>query len=328
MFTELAFKNYRALKDASLPLGPLNLLVGPNGSGKTSVLESFRYAKEGYPSFSELHSVDAGEKTPVYYTSKFKLGGGAGEVTTQVSGREGGGRSGSTQSTDEYYRLINGVRHYAFDAAKMRQAVTITPYRELSETGDNLAGFLDYIRDNGSDEFDSLTEALHRSVPEYDDIGFDGVSEGKKSFKLRRTGTKHFVPARHLSEGTLYVVALLAMVYQPDLPTVLCFEEPDRGLHPRLYREVKDALYRLAYPQEYGETRPAVQIIATTHSPYFLNEFTDHPEQIVVCEKGTDHNVSFRNLGLDEKARDILGESLIGDAWVTGALGGMPATVS
>lgn len=327
MFTEISFQNYRALRDARIPLGPLNLLVGPNGSGKTSVLEALRWANSGLPAFAELKSVGAPNDAKVRLGYTFR--GVAGTATMQwVIGNRDGGSGGGIPSilVAEFEAAVAGIRHYAFDSARMRQPVTVTTHRQLAPDGVNLAGFLDYVRDNGSDAFDALVESLHRAIPEYDDIGFDGAGDGKKTFKLRRTGTRHFVPARHLSEGTLYVVALLAMVHQPELPSVLCFEEPDRGLHPRIYREVKDALYRLAYPKEYGGTHAPVQIVATTHSAHFLNEFSDHPEQIIVCEKGPDHDVTFRNLGHDPQAREILGESLIGDAWATGALGGMPTT--
>lgn len=327
MFTEIAFKNFRALRDARLPLGPLNLLVGPNGSGKTSVLEALRYERVGFPRHPELASVGQ-EKLPVEFSFALPAGDRTGTVSRIVPPNQQGasGRAEFPSLDTEFQRLVRGTRHYAFDASKMREPVTITAHRQLEPDGSNLAGFLDYIRDNGSDAFDALVESLHRAVPEYDDIGFDGAGQGQKTFKLRRSGTRHFVPARHLSEGTLYVVALLAMVHQPELPAVLCFEEPDRGLHPRIYREVRDALYRLAYPAEYGGTHEPVQIIVTTHSAHFLNEFSDHPEQIIVCEKGADHNVTFRNLGQDPLAREILGESLVGDAWSTGALGGMPTT--
>lgn len=327
MFTEIAFKNYRALRDARIPLGPLNLLVGPNGSGKTSVLEALRWANGGFPSFQELKSVGVSDSAHVQFSYTFKGASSSGTITRTVANGHGVTSGGlPAELHAEYSAAVNGIRHYAFDSSKMRQPVTITEHRQLSPDGSNLAGFLDYIRDNGSDAFDALKESLHRAIPEYDDIGFDGAGKGQKIFKLRRSGTKHFVSARHLSEGTLYVVALLAMVHQPELPSVLCFEEPDRGLHPRIYREVKDALYRLAYPEDYGATHAPVQIIATTHSAHFLNEFSDHPEQIIVCEKGPDHDVTFRNLGQDPQAREILGESLIGDAWATGALGGMPTT--
>jgi predicted ATPase len=38
-FNELKLRGYRSLVDVALPLRPLNVLIGPNGSGKTSILE-------------------------------------------------------------------------------------------------------------------------------------------------------------------------------------------------------------------------------------------------------------------------------------------------
>jgi predicted ATPase len=40
---EVEVENFRSLLKMSLPLRPLNVLVGPNGSGKTTVLEVFRF---------------------------------------------------------------------------------------------------------------------------------------------------------------------------------------------------------------------------------------------------------------------------------------------
>src|SRR6266568_3137426 len=39
MLTQLSIDNFRCLQGLDLPLNPLNLLIGPNGSGKTSVFD-------------------------------------------------------------------------------------------------------------------------------------------------------------------------------------------------------------------------------------------------------------------------------------------------
>lgn len=348
MITEVSFKNYRALEDATLALKPMTLLVGPNGSGKTTVLQAMRLLSDQSEDFTNIVSVGAKSEDAVNVSFKFAAMPSATLKRSFTRNRSSDiavkphkisrrilidkpvsditvePRTSQSIAISEQRRLAAGLRYYAFDAVRMRQAVTITAHRQLKEDGSNLAGFLDYIRDNGSDSFDALTGAIHQAAPEFDDIGFDGADDGQKTFKLRRTGTRSYIPARFLSEGTLYMVALRALAYQPELPTILCIEEPDRGIHPRLYRQIRDTLQRLAYPKDFGETRPAVQIIATTHSPYFLNEFTDHPEQVVVCEKDEWHRVQFRNLGDDPTARAILDDALIGDAWAAGALGGVP----
>lgn len=43
---ELGVQGYRSLVDVSLPLRPLTVMIGPNGSGKTALLELFQLLKE------------------------------------------------------------------------------------------------------------------------------------------------------------------------------------------------------------------------------------------------------------------------------------------
>lgn len=46
-FTSVTFRNYKALKQYSLSLGDFNVLVGPNNSGKSTIIGAFRILDEG-----------------------------------------------------------------------------------------------------------------------------------------------------------------------------------------------------------------------------------------------------------------------------------------
>jgi AAA15 family ATPase/GTPase len=98
-------------------------------------------------------------------------------------------------------------------------------------------------------------------------------------------------------------------------------EEIDRGLHPRLLRHLQDALYRLAYPESCGETRPSIQVIATTHSPYLLDLYRDHPEEVVLAQKAG-LEVEMKRLTEIDHYEDILGDSPLSEVWYSGVLGG------
>ncbi len=110
----------------------------------------------------------------------------------------------------------------------------------------------------------------------------------------------------------------------PDPPSLIGIEEPERGVHPRLLRNIQTALYRLSYPKQFGEDRQPVQVIATTHSPYFLDLYKDHPEEIVIAQKTAD-GAQFERLSDQPDIMEVLDDAPLGEVWYSGVLGGVPA---
>src|ERR1700730_2043184 len=43
MITRLQVRNFKSLREIDLSLGPINVLVGPNMSGKSNILDVFRF---------------------------------------------------------------------------------------------------------------------------------------------------------------------------------------------------------------------------------------------------------------------------------------------
>jgi predicted ATPase len=121
----------------------------------------------------------------------------------------------------------------------------------------------------------------------------------------------------------LYLLAVLVLAHDPAPPSVVCIEEIDRGIHPRMLRETRDALYRLSYPASAGLKRAPVQVVATTHSPYLLDLFREHPEEIVITQK-QGNEARFERLGDRPDIRELLREGSLGDMWFSGILGGVP----
>jgi predicted ATPase len=219
---------------------------------------------------------------------------------------------------------LNSARVYALDEDEIAAPVALEPHIEMATGGRGLAGVLDRMRDQVPERFEQLSEEVARLLPEFDRILFETPGTGSRGFMLRTREGHHAIRAPELSQGVLLAVALLTLAYLPKPPAIIGLEEPDRGIHPRLYRDVQDALYRLSYPESFGIDREPVQVIVTTHSPFMLDLHKEHPEEIVIAEK-TERGSEFHRLSDRPDLLEILEDVNLGEAWYSGILGGVPA---
>ncbi|MGH7941461.1 MAG: AAA family ATPase [Limisphaerales bacterium] len=334
MFESIKFQNFKALRDTTLPLSRFTLIVGPNGGGKSTALRAFAgLNKPNELALEEIRSAAARQNAAVSLHVDWKEK----EDKCRVMARWQPGKSAFGPAYDIKHGgrpdetmlqglrvALNGARFYHLNAAAIAAAVPLHPNMELAETGASLAGVLDRLRDRQPERFDALNEQLGRWIPEFDKVLFETPDTGHRSVALRTREGAHLVRARDLSQGTLIALALLTMAYLPEPPSLICLEEPDHGLHPRLLQEVRDALYRLTNPEDSGEKRAPIQVIATSHNPYFLDLFRDHTDQIVIAEKaGLD--VKFSRLSDRKDLEEILGDAPLSEVWYSGVLGGVPA---
>jgi predicted ATPase len=90
-----------------------------------------------------------------------------------------------------------------------------------------------------------------------------------------RQGTQH--PARSLSDGTLRFLALAVLYEDPDTQGVLCFEEPENGIHPDRIPAMLRLLKDIAVDTDFrvSPDNPLRQVIINTHSPSVVGEVAD-----------------------------------------------------
>jgi predicted ATPase len=119
------------------------------------------------------------------------------------------------------------------------------------------------------------------------------------------------VPAMRLSDGTLRYLCLLAILYDPSPPPLICIEEPELGLHPDILPELADLLVQASQ---------RTQLIVTTHSDILVDAMTEHPENVVICEK-ENGRTSLRRLER-ERLAVWLKDYRLGELWSRGHLGG------
>lgn len=331
MIEWIEFKNFKALRDAKLPLSRFTLIVGANGSGKSTALSAvLALAQPQQWNEERIRTAGVSRGVPITLRGQWKEENN--DFLIQAHWE-----SGNTYPTSYHHNGTNKLRRhdrpelaltrariFSLDAESIARPVQLRPNMELERNGANLAGVLDRLRDQHPERFEALNEELMRWIPEFDRILFETPSQGQRSIALRTREGKHTIKASDLSQGTLIALALLTIAYLPEPPSIVCLEDPDHGLHPRLLRDVRDALYRLAYPEGSSEKREPVQVIATTHNPYFLDLFREHPEEIVIAEKvGLEGR--FSRLSDRKDLEEILGDAPLSEVWYSGVLGGVPA---
>ncbi len=119
------------------------------------------------------------------------------------------------------------------------------------------------------------------------------------------------IPATRLSDGTLRYLCLLAILCHPSPPPLVCIEEPELGLHP----DVLPTIARLLQ-----EAATKTQLVVTTHSDILVDQLTETPECVVVCEKSEGQTTMKR---LDRKQLgNWLEKYRLGELWTKGEIGG------
>ncbi len=333
MIASVAFRNFKALRNAQLALGRFNLLIGPNGSGKTSLIQAIlrlrllaKLPLNG-PELDDERVAECPEVTfhfePPYDGLEAVISGVVDPHCDrlQVLPRPHG------EGGDDWAGLRGWVlraRGYVLDHHAMEMTAMAKDGGELSLNGGNLAAVLATRREKHPDAYAEMSAEFTRILPEFTAIETEPANDGRIRLMLSLAGGGR-VAAEDVSQGALYLLAFLLLAHDPSPPSIACIEELDRGIHPRLLREVRDILYRLSHPESFGLKRDPVQVIATTHSPYLLDLFRDHPDEVVVAaKKGC--AATFSRLSEQKDLAALLEEGALGDMWYAGIIGGVPSS--
>jgi predicted ATPase len=335
MIESIEFKNFKALQDAVLPLNRFTLMVGANGTGKSTATHAIPFVLQpGSYDFDELATAgrERSGQDSVGVVIKWRSSTDQRfSIRSELQKPDkafGPNLDNNISDPDLLKAALNDLRSFrvfAFNAPVIAQPVQTLPDPALGREGSHLSAVLDALSDIDPEKFEALNSELNRMLPEFDRILFETPTAGMKRFLLRTKKGQHRFRSHNLSDGTLFALAILTLAYLPAPPSIICFEEPDRGIHPRLLRDIQDAMYRLAFPESYGEEREPVQVIATTHSPYLLDLYKNNLDQVVISYKD-DNGAHFERLSDKPHLEEIVAGAPLGEIWYSGVLGGVPST--
>jgi predicted ATPase len=211
----------------------------------------------------------------------------------------------------EFSDFIKSWRFYHLVPTLMRESNPPSPEEHLAEHGENLSAWLLTLQTH-TEEFRRIKQACRDVLPGLDEILFQPVraktpvvtsgasSVTPESAKISiGSSEKYFknpINLSRMSDGELAFLALMSLILAPEelAPPLLCIEEPENHLHPRLL----EILVKILSQRQTELGSRAFQIIITTHSPLLVDKLSKKRLKELLSRK----------------------ETSLGDLWYSGAL--------
>ena len=183
------------------------------------------------------------------------------------------------------------------------------PQDRLSKTGDNLANVIQYLKESHPEQLDRILSVLRQRIPRLERVDADPMPDGRLLLQIKDAPFDQPVLSKFASDGTLKMLAYLAVLYDPTPPRFIGIEEPENFLHPRLLPELGE---------ECRAAAQRTQLLVTTHSPFFVNVCRANEVRVLYRdEQGYTQAVRAADIeGIDELMK--AGASL-GHLWMEGA---------
>ena len=196
--------------------------------------------------------------------------------------------------------------------APIRRAQLLRSGLRVAPDGGNLASVFHAIQNQQPAVWEEVLDVLRTVSPGFHHLSFS--SEGGDGTIVLRWWEEPYskeygFPANLLSDGTLRLLTLIAILVSPDPPRLVCIDEPELGLHPDWVKVIGELLQSASR---------LTQVIVSTHSPELVSKV--QPSQVVVVEKENGRTIA--NRLSDDDFTHWLDEFRLGDLWRAGHVGG------
>lgn len=141
----------------------------------------------------------------------------------------------------------------------------------ITQTGKNLASALYRLQIKDKYILKEISRKLNNLLPYLIEVKvYDDKANNQYIIKLISEDGKEF-SSRVLSEGTLRLLTLCIFLFDDTHKSLLCYEEPENGIHPFRIQFLTRLLYDLSVDFS-DTTSPLRQILVNTHSPKLVGE--------------------------------------------------------
>jgi predicted ATPase len=183
----------------------------------------------------------------------------------------------------------------------------------LSREGENLSLVIEYLYKTQPKTFEKILQSLRDCIPGILDVKAKTTEEGRVLLKFQDGAFEVPFLARYVSDGTIKMLAYLTLLHDPDPHPLLCVEEPENQLYPKLLEELAEEFR--AYAKR-GE-----QVFVSTHSPDFLN--ATKLEEVFWLEKKEGYTI-IKRASDNKQIKTYMNEGdKMGYLWKQGFFGGV-----
>lgn len=158
--------------------------------------------------------------------------------------------------------LRNWRAYYLDPRVAMRAEMPPMDVTDIGVFGQYIVPFLYKLKGERPNHYEAVRRTVRTIIPTISAFDVDLDSRGTLDFFIEQDGIT--CSSRIVSEGTLRVLALCALTVNPWHGSLLAFEEPENGVHPRRVELVAKMLTSLALDQ-------GRQVVVTSHSPLFCD---------------------------------------------------------
>ena len=260
---------YRMLITGVERLVTYSLEIGEQKGSPIVQRELLRYKRARYGKPYHFLDFSAGEGYAIINEEDFKkadedLEREVQKVSPDTLAIKGLGQFERFKAANAFRQLIESwhVSDFHISSARGRKEAA-GDSEHLSETGENLPRVAQYLFEQHSETFQRILDTMARRVPGVASVQPILMDDGYLTLRFQDGSFKTPFLDRYVSDGTIKMFAYLVLLHDPRPHPLLCVEEPENQLYPRLMAELAEE-FRL-YANRGG------QVLVSTHSPDFLN---------------------------------------------------------
>jgi len=185
------------------------------------------------------------------------------------------------------------------------------PQERLSKGGENLPNVIQYLKEQYPNRLEQIFSVLRARIPRLERVEAEPMPDGRLLLQIKDAPFDQPVLSKFASDGTMKMLAYLAVLYDPEPPRFIGIEEPENFLHPRLLPELAE------------ECRAAAersQLLITSHSPFLLNAMRAE-EVRVLYRDGAGFTQAVRACDIQGIPNFIKTGGSLGHLWMEGHFG-------